>query len=69
MRIATDTTYTFLIPEEAGYAEAFEKYHDMSMWKKYIGTDLVSYTNKSDVKADAERIFNLWKSWHEAKKG
>ena len=69
MRIATDTTYTFLLPEEAGYAEAFEKYHDMSMFKKDIGTDMVSYTFKNDAKADADRHVAYWKSWHEAKKG
>lgn len=69
MRIATDTTYTFLIPEEAGYAEAFEKYHDMSMFEKHIGTQLVSYTFKSNIAADAKRHVAYWESWHEAKKG
>ena len=69
MRIVTNTTYTFLIPEEAGYAEAFEKYHDMSMFKKDIGTDMVSYTLKSNIAADAKRHVGYWKSWCEAKKG
>lgn len=69
MRIKTDTTYTFLIPEEAGYAEAFEKYHDMNMCKKCTSTQLVSYTFKSNIAADAKRHVAYWKSWHEAKKG
>ena len=29
MRYSTKTAYVFLIPEELGYAEEFEKYHDM----------------------------------------
>lgn len=69
MRYAAKTAYVFLVPDEIGYAEEFEKYHDMSMWEKHGGTTIISYTNRADMKVDAENCIRMWKSWDEAKRG
>lgn len=69
MRYSTKRAYVFLMPEELGYAEAFERYHDMSMWEKHVGTEVVSYTNRADMKVDVENCIRMWKSWDEAKRG
>lgn len=69
MRYSTKRAYVFLMPEELGYAEEFEKYHDMSMWEKHVGTETVSYINRADVEVEAEDCIRMWKSWDEAKRG